>query len=811
MTPTRSRRLTEQFYQWERRGRGWDVFPTVVELEPPFVRFSFKPAHIASDDGVTRPSFWGAMKKAFSASAKPVALEDTGELVPLEYSPQGNLHILSISIPEGHDVEELEAEQFLLMISGCKYPVSFELLATSNSISVQFACREPDAAIVAAQLKAYFPKCIIESSNEPHSIISPSKDICIIDLGLKEEFMRPIAIANKFSVDTLTGIFGLMEHLNPGEQAAIQVLFIGAVDPWAQSIIASVTDSEGESFFDDAPEMPKMAQKKISAPLFGATMRVIGQGATYEQARRVATNLATTLCHVSHSEGNSLMLLSNAEYPEENHINDIVLRQSHRLGMLLNAKELVNFVHLPSASIVSSKLARDAKKTKSVPALAQGHAFVLGLNEHQGKSALVSLSSEQRLRHMHVIGATGTGKTTFLQHLILQDIKQGKGCAVLDPHGDLIETILANIPANRIQDVVLVDPADSLFPIGFNILSCKSDIEKDVLSSDLVAAFRRLSTSWGDQMNSVLANAILAFLENSKQGTLMDLRRFLIEKIFREDYLKTVTDPSIVYYWQKEFPLVKGASIGPILTRLDTFLRPKLIRNMVGQNKSLDFENILNSGKILLVKLSQGLIGDENSYLLGTVVVSKIYQAAMARQAQGKAERKDFFLYVDEFQNFITPSMAQILAGARKYHLGLILAHQEMQQLVKEDQGLASSVTSNAGTRICFRLGDTDAKRFEDGFSFFEAQDLQNLQTGEAIVRIERADWDFNLSIAPFKESNFEYSKNVREQIIELSREKYGTPKANVEASFEYFQQTNIGEEPSFPTKQPLVVKLPQE
>jgi len=330
-------------------------------------------------------------------------------------------------------------------------------------------------------------------------------------------------------------------------------------------------------------------------------------------------------------------------------------------------------------------------------------------------------------------------------------------------------------------------------------------MEKDVLSSDLVAVFRRLSTSWGDQMNSVFANAILAFLENSKTGTLMDLRRFLVEKSFRDTYLKTVTDPSITYYWQKEYPLVKSASIGPILTRLDTFLRPKLIRNMVGQQKSLDFDNILNTGKILLVKLSQGLIGDENSYLLGTVVVSKIYQAAMARQALGKESRKDFFLYVDEFQNFITPSMSRILSGARKYHLGLILAHQDMQQLIKEDQALANSVIANAGTRICFRLGDIDAKRFEDGFSYFDAEDLQNLETGQAIARVERPDYDFNLSVARAEETSAELSKNIQEQIIEHTRSKYGTPKESVEASFEYFNVATEEDTTPSPKQQPVV------
>ena len=183
---------------------------------------------------------------------------------------------------------------------------------------------------------------------------------------------------------------------------------------------------------------------------------------------------------------------------------------------------------------------------------------------------------------------------------------------------------------------------------------------------------------------------------------------------------------------------------------------------MGAQKKGLDFENIIDSGKILLVKLSQGLIGNENSYLLGTIIVSKIYQAAMARQAKLKENRNDFFLYIDEFQNFICPSMSGILSGARKYHLGLILAHQDMQQLQKNDSELASSVISNAGTRVCFRIGDMDAKKFEDGFTHFEAKDLQTLSTGEAIVRIDRPDNDFNLETIPLPPPDIVIAETVK-------------------------------------------------
>jgi hypothetical protein len=801
--------LTIQFYEWEKRGRGWYVFGFPVDIEPPFTpfRYHFTPYKQNIDDA-GKTGVYDGLFKMFSGKKEPVAQEPepNTELAAVPFEQDSELCIFSVSLPKGHVVDKEQSVQLLGMLSVCRNPISFEIIATTTSICLQFVCSDPDALHVRSQLKAFFPESIIQEKDDLDTILDESQDTSFIDIGLRDEFMLTIGTSKNFSIDPLTGLFGLFENIQSGVTGIVQILFKGTVDPWVNSILSSVIDSEGDSFFLDAPDMPKRAQEKISSPLFGVVMRAIGQSDSKVQAQNIAQSLAKVLCQMSGSPENSLIPLSNSEYPFDDHFDDVRLRQSHRLGMLLNADELVSFVHIPSASVVSSKLGRDTKKTKIAPSIAKGNDLLLGMNNHQDQSTPVTVSGEQRLRHTHIIGATGTGKSTLLQNLILQDINQGNGVAVLDPHGDLIENILVNIPANRVSDVVLVDPADSLFPIGFNILSVKSDLEKDVLSSDLIAVFRRLSTSWGDQMNSVFANAILAFLENSKTGTLMDLRRFLVEKSFRDSYLKTVTDPSITYYWMKEYPLVKSASIGPILTRLDTFLRPKLIRNMVGQKKSLDFDNILNSGKILLVKLSQGLIGDENSYLLGTVFVSKIYQAAMARQAQGKETRKDFFLYVDEFQNFITPSMSRILSGARKYHLGLILAHQDMQQLVQEDQALAGSVIANAGTRICFRLGDTDAKRFEDGFSFFDSEDLQNLETGQAIVRFERPDYDFNLSVSPIKETNTEFSKNIRTQVIEHTRAKYGTPKETVEASFEYFNVTTEEEKPAIPKQPPVVI-----
>jgi predicted DNA-binding transcriptional regulator AlpA len=355
---------------------------------------------------------------------------------------------------------------------------------------------------------------------------------------------------------------------------------------------------------------------------------------------------------------------------------------------------------------------------------------------------------------------------------------------VLDPHGDLIDKVLGYIPENRVSDVILLDPSDEDYPIGVNILSAHSEQEKTLLSSDLVAGFRRLSTSWGDQMTSVLGNAILAFLESEMGGTLADLRRFLVEKEFRQSFLETVNDREVVYYWQKEFPLLVGKPQGPLLTRLDTFLRPKLIRHMICQKENrLDFRKIMDEKKIFLAKLAQGTIGEENSNLLGTLIVSKIHQMTMGRQELAESKRQNFFLYIDEFHNFITPSMASILSGTRKYRLGLILAHQDLRQLWNKDTDVASAVISNPYTRICFRCGDFDAQKLKEGFSFFDSKDLQNLGTGQAIVRIEKAEYDFNLKTFPLPDVDFGEAQKRQGQIIANSRNVYGSRREEVERS----------------------------
>jgi hypothetical protein len=781
--------LSEQFHQWERRGRGWQVFDEPVSLEPPFRPFEghYLPATPVVDDGV-RPTVLSSLAKILSrklsteAPMPPVLPEPEEEPEPTPLSRE-SLVELQASLPDKLDISKEAFEQFLLNLSLCREPIAFELMGSHKRVSAQFVAGESDAPLLRRQLQAYFPEALFvprEGSLEQAWDKSAGDEVLAVEFGLAHEFMLPLQSGK---LDPFIGIVGALAELQPGELGVFQVLWQPVQHRWAESILASVTHADGKPFFVNSPELVSAAENKIDHPIFAAVVRILIRAANEDRLLQLARDLAGSLRVFAHPNGNELIPLQNEDYPFEEHIEDVICRQTRRTGMLLNSDELIGFVHLPSTAVRSPVFQRQTTKTKAAPAIVRQQGLLLGTNDHAGETIEVRLSAEQRTRHCHIIGASGTGKSTLLFNLIKQDIENGEGVAVLDPHGDLIDKILGIIPINRIDDVVLVDPSDSEYSIGFNILSAHSELEKTLLSSDLVAVFQRLSSTWGDQMNSVLQNAILAFLESDRRGTIADLRRFLIEPAFRNEFLKSVKDSEVVYYWQKSFPHLSGnKSIGSILTRLDTFLAQKPIRHMVSQPENrLDFAHIMDSGKIFLAKLPEGLLGRENSYLLGTLLVSKFQQIAMSRQAQQIAARRDYWIYADEFANFITPSMAEILSGTRKYRIGLTLAHHELHQLQRSPE-VASAVMSHPFMRIVFRVGDDDAKKLAEGFSYFEAKDLRNLETGQAVCRVERSDYDFNLSVPLPVEPDRDTATARRQEVITRSRKKYGTARAEVEA-----------------------------
>jgi hypothetical protein len=797
MHSTVAEELTANFYLWEQRARGWSVWDIPVDLEPPFEPFSFSyyfPTSSVIDDG-HKSTFLSSLAdrlkaKLLGATSDPEGLAPPEE-IPVEVSPgpfecEHPLREIVIRLPSDAKITPDYAEQLLLNLSSCTWPLSFEVVGSAESISIQLACREPDFVQVRAQVQAVFPEVTLnEGMNLSRMLGEKGEETVVVDFGLDQEFMRPLRTFRSFDPDPLVGIFGALENLGQGGRGCLQILFRIASRPWAESIIRAVSDADGSSFFADAPEMPSLAREKIRRPLFSVVLRAVGQGSSQARAWEIVRSIAGGLSTFAKPDSNELIPLTNEGYDDPVHFEDVLLRRTRRSGMLLNTEELTSLLHFPSAAIRSPKLRGEYRKSKAAPPIAEGHDFILGENVHQGIATKVSLSKEQRLRHIHVIGATGTGKSTLLLRMILQDLERGNGCAVLDPHGDLIDRVVELVPEERFEDVVLFDPADTDYPVGFNILEARSEVEKNVLSSDLAALFRRFSTSWGDQMTTILGNAVSVFLESSEGGTLMDLRRFLIEKDYRAERLKGVHDPEIVYFWEKQFPLLKGTALSSILTRLDIFLRPKIIRHIVGQRGGLDCDEIVNTRKIFLVKLAQGLIGEENAHLLGSLLVSKLHQVALGRQEKRIEEREPFFLYIDEFQHFITPSMASVLEGARKFGLGIVASHQSLRQLWDENTQLATSLITNPVTRICFRLGDFDAEKFQGGFSYFDASDLKNLGVGEAIVRVERSEYDFNLSSYRAPSVASEVASLKREKIVTLTRERYGRamPRAEIPAS----------------------------
>ena len=780
--------LSEQFYRWEQRGRGWQVFPEPVVVEPPFVPFHGHYLHNTPviDDG-RKPTFLSSLVEKLSnklSTAPPQAVEPETDQEP-EPTPliRESLVELQASLPDKLDISKEAFEQFLLNLSLCREPIAFELVGAHKKITTQFVASESDAPLLRRQLQAYSPEAVFvphECGLEKAWEASSGDEMLAVEFGLKHEFMLPLQSGR---LDPFIGIVGALAELQPGELGLFQVLFQPVQNPWTESIVNSVTHADGKPYFVNSPELAGAAENKVAHPLYAVVVRILICADEFSRIMQLARDLAGSLRVFAHPNGNELIPLSNDAYPFEEHIEDVLRRQTRRTGMLLNSDELIGFVHLPSTAVRSPAFQRQTTKTKSAPSIVRQRGLLLGENDHAGHAVEVRLTAEQRTRHCHIIGASGTGKSTLLFNLIRQDILNGEGIAVLDPHGDLIDRILGIIPPERINDVVLVDPSDESHSVGFNILSAHSNLEKNLLASDLIAIFQRLSTSWGDQMNSVLQNAILAFLESDRHGTIADLRRFLIEPAFRNEFLKSVKDSEIVYYWQKSFPHLSGnKSIGSILTRLDTFLAQKPIRHMVSQPENrLDFANIMDSGKIFLAKLPEGLLGRENSYLLGTLLMSKFQQITMSRQAQQISARRDYWLYIDEFANFITPTMAEILSGARKYRIGLTLAHHELHQLQRNPE-VASAVMSHPYTRIVLRVGDDDAKKLAEGFSYFESKDLRNLETGQAVCRIERSDFDFNLAISLPEKTDEAEAATRRQEVITASREKYGTARADVEA-----------------------------
>lgn len=391
---------------------------------------------------------------------------------------------------------------------------------------------------------------------------------------------------------------------------------------------------------------------------------------------------------------------------------------------------------------------------------------------------------DDRRRHMYVIGKTGMGKSQMLQNMAAQDIASGKGVGIIDPHGELAEALLDYVPKSRVNDVVYFNPADTKMPVGFNIMEAVGTEERYFVASGLMVSFEKIwADVWSERMKYILNNTILALLEYPN-ATILGANRMLSDSDYRKKVVANVKDPAVRAFWLNEFAKYperyRQEAVGAIQNKIGQFVSNPLIRNIVGQVKStFNVRDIMDQKKILIINLSKGRIGEDNTALLGTMLITKLQIAAMSRVDIPEEERNDFFFYIDEFQTFATPSFASILSEARKYRLALILAHQYIAQM---DEIVRDAVFGNAGSLVCFRIGAADAEFLEQEFTpAFLPEDLVNLGKYNIALKLmidgiaSNAFSAQTLPPAPFTE------ESQKEKIIRVSREQYGNPAAEIE------------------------------
>ena len=471
---------------------------------------------------------------------------------------------------------------------------------------------------------------------------------------------------------------------------------------------------------------------------------------------------------------------------------NIVLRKQNN-PFALSQEELATMYHLPTATVsapgIQWVISQKLEPPVDLPTDEEKDITIIGQTNYRNKCDNYGIRPIDRRRHVYVIGKTGMGKSTLLENMIFSDIAAGKGVAVIDPHGDLAEATMRFIPKSRTNDVVLFDPADTGFPIAFNLLEGKNAEQRTLIASGLLGVIKKLNIdSWGPRLEHFLRNTILALVE-APDTTMLGITRMLVDKVYRQKILHYVQDPMVRSFWETEFnalsPQKLAEAVGPIQNKVGQFLSAPTIRNIVGQPKStLDLRFAMDTGKIVIVNLSKGKIGEDNSAMLGSLLITKFQIDAMSRADTAEKNRKDFYLYVDEFQNFATDSFATILSEARKYRLNLTMANQYVAQMSEE---VAAAVFGNVGSLVSFQVGIDDAKVFAEQFDEERILpiDLASLPKYEVYNRIMVDGLTtpvFSGKTLPPPELKLEESMEERvEKIRKFSRQRYAKPREQVE------------------------------
>ncbi|MBI2414447.1 type IV secretion system DNA-binding domain-containing protein, partial [candidate division WWE3 bacterium] len=538
----------------------------------------------------------------------------------------------------------------------------------------------------------------------------------------------------------------------------------------------------------------KSIENKLSKMGFTILIRFISHSDKEDRAEILIRSAIASMQQFSTSNLNSFIpkIKGQDEFLFQDFKNRVFDEEK---GFILNIEELGAIYHLPTALVETPGMewvgSKKAEPPFNVPTTDCTYIGYTSFRDRKIKFG-ISNKGDDRVRHMYLIGKSGTGKSTYFKNMIIQDMANGFGVGVLDPHGDLIEDILDYIPDDRINDVVLVDPSDTEMPVGINLLELSDRSQKNLMASALISSIKsQFGYSWGPRLEYLLNYCVLTLLD--VPGTsILGITRLMADQNYQKYILHFVKDPVVIDFWEKEFKAMKGnqrlitEAVAPIENKINRFLSSTTIRNIVGQKKStVDIWDIMNSSKILLLNLSKGKIGQDNANLLGALLVSRIQFMTMQRvKIPNPQDRKPFYLYVDEFQNFAGGEFESILSESRKYKLGLYLTHQYTNQLPEE---LLSAVFGNVGTIAAFGVGAPDAKILETEFApYFDQNDLISLQKFQIYMKLMidgQTSKPFSAEIfRPWLPEDAIVAKTTNKvRAIENSRQTYGTPRDHVE------------------------------
>ncbi|HVZ67517.1 MAG TPA: TraM recognition domain-containing protein [Patescibacteria group bacterium] len=717
--------------------------------------------------------------------------------------------LLEVSLPRENEIKIDAAEQLfssLTSMKGTKGMLSFLKLA--DSISFEIVARPQDIRfyigvsnklkdMVEKQIHGAYPDAQILEVEDYNLFQHPGK-IAYASLKLEKSNYLPIKTYKDLAIDPLSSITSTIGKMVEGEAAAIQILITPGGDAWKKAGREYITTTkkreanpETAKYSVDQKELEAIEQK-ITKPGFMTYVRIMAVAPTKEAAD----------IHLSNIEGAFSQFSSFNSFGTEKNkffkgmaIVDFIYRQlpliPKNLGVLAT-DELATIFHFPNKTVETPSIHWLGARVAPAPANIPNHGLFLGKSVYRGQERPIFIGDDDRRRHMYIIGKTGVGKSEFLKDMILQDIREGKGVCFIDPH-DTIDMILPLIPPERAEDVILFDPSDTERPMGINFLDADTEEQKDLICSSIIGLMYKLydpnkTGIIGPRFEHAIRNAMLTVM-TEKGNTFVEVVRVLTDASFVQELLPKLQDPMVRRYWTDQIAQTsdfhKSEVLDYIVSKFGRFVTNRMVRNIIGQSESgFNFRKVMDEGKILLISLAKGKIGEDNAAFLGLILVPRILAAAMSRQDIPQDQRRDFYLYVDEFQNFATPDFGQILSEARKYKLNLIVANQFIGQI---EEDVKNAIFGNAGTIISFRVGVSDANYLQHEFQpIFNEADLINVEVYHAYIKTLIGNeptppfsLDLTKDIAAEKKME---NPRVAELVRELSRLKYGKPKDLVEA-----------------------------